>query len=66
MMERLTGCKAWIAFLALTSLELVLGIDNVIFISILADKLEKERREFARKLGLLLVMLHEPYTPNQK
>lgn len=55
-MELLTDPKAWIAFLTLTSLELVLGIDNVIFISILVDKLEKERREFARKLGLFLAM----------
>ena len=56
MMELLTDPKAWIAFFTLTALELVLGIDNVIFISILVDKLEKERREFARKLGLFLAM----------
>jgi predicted tellurium resistance membrane protein TerC len=56
MMELLADPKAWIAFLTLTSLELVLGIDNVIFISILVDKLEKERREVARKLGLFLAM----------
>jgi predicted tellurium resistance membrane protein TerC len=46
----------WIAFLTLTALELVLGIDNVIFISILVDKLPKERRDLARRLGLFLAM----------
>jgi predicted tellurium resistance membrane protein TerC len=46
----------WVAFLTLTALELVLGIDNIIFISILVDKLPKERREFARKIGLFGAM----------
>ena len=55
-MELLTQPEAWIAFLTLTALELVLGIDNIIFISILVDKLPKERREFARKLGLFMAM----------
>ena len=44
------------AFLTLTALELVLGIDNVIFISILVDKLPREHRERARKIGLFLAM----------
>ena len=48
--------QAWIAFLTLTALELVLGIDNVIFISILVDKLPPQRRELARRLGLFLAM----------
>lgn len=56
MMELLTDPAAWIAFLTLTSLELVLGIDNVIFISILVDKLPAARRDFARRLGLFLAM----------
>lgn len=56
MLALLTDPAAWIAFLTLTGLELVLGIDNVIFISILVDKLPAERREFARKLGLFLAM----------
>ena len=47
---------AWIAFLTLTALELVLGIDNVIFISILVDRLPRERRELARRIGLFLAM----------
>ena len=55
-MELLTSPAAWIAFATLTALELVLGIDNIIFISILVDKLPKERREFARRLGLFMAM----------
>ena len=45
-----------IAFLTLTGLELVLGIDNVIFISILVDRLPEEQREKARKIGLFFAM----------
>jgi predicted tellurium resistance membrane protein TerC len=54
--ELLADPQAWIAFVTLTALELVLGIDNVIFISILVDKLEPSRREVARRLGLFLAM----------
>src|SRR5690606_12421575 len=43
-------------FLTLTALELVLGIDNIVFISILVDRLPSGRREFARRLGLGLAM----------
>jgi predicted tellurium resistance membrane protein TerC len=56
MMELLADPTAWIAFLTLTALELVLGIDNIIFISILVDKLPPERREVARRIGLFLAM----------
>ena len=52
----LTDPQAWIAFFTLTALELVLGIDNIIFISILVDKLAAEQRETARKIGLFLAM----------
>ena len=55
-MELLAGPQAWIAFVTLTVLELVLGIDNVIFISILVDRLDSARRELARRLGLFLAM----------
>lgn len=48
--------ETWVAFLTLTALELVLGIDNIIFISILAGKLPKEDQEKARKVGLSLAM----------
>ena len=56
MIELLLDPQAWIAFLTLTALGLVLGIDNIIFISILVDKLPKERRELARRIGLFLAM----------
>jgi len=54
--ELLADPQTWIAFVTLTVLELVLGIDNVIFIAILVDKLEPAKREVARKLGLFLAM----------
>lgn len=56
MLELLTDPAAWLALLTLTALELVLGIDNVIFISILVDKLPPAAREKARKIGLFLAM----------
>jgi predicted tellurium resistance membrane protein TerC len=56
MLELLLDPQAWIAFATLTALELVLGIDNIIFISILVDKLPPERREFTRRIGLFLAM----------
>jgi len=55
-MELLLDPQAWIAFSTLTALELVLGIDNIIFISILVDRLPPERRETARRIGLALAM----------
>ena len=56
MMELLADPQIWIAFATLTALELVLGIDNIIFISILVDKLPVERREVARRIGLFGAM----------
>lgn len=56
MIELLADPQIWIAFFTLTALELVLGIDNIIFISILVDKLPKEKQEFTRRLGLFLAM----------
>jgi predicted tellurium resistance membrane protein TerC len=55
-MELLTNPEAWIAFATLTALELVLGIDNIIFISILVDKLPAAQRELARRIGLFMAM----------
>ncbi len=55
-MEWITEPQAWIAFLTLTALELVLGVDNVVFISILAGKLPPEQRKKARTVGLGLAM----------
>ena len=56
MMELLSNPQVWIAFLTLTVLELVLGIDNIIFISILVNKLPHAQRELARRIGLFLAM----------
>ena len=56
MLELLLDPQAWVAFLTLTLLELVLGIDNVIFISILVDRLPAAQRDFARRLGLGMAM----------
>jgi len=56
MIELLSDPQVWIAFATLTALELVLGIDNVIFISILVDKLGEQRRDLARRIGLFLAM----------
>ena len=56
VVELLLDPQAWIAFVTLTALELVLGIDNIVFISILVDRLPPERREFTRRLGLFLAM----------
>ena len=56
MLELLTDPAAWAAFFTLTALELVLGIDNIIFIAILTDRLPVERRALARRIGLGLAM----------
>jgi predicted tellurium resistance membrane protein TerC len=56
-MEILTNPEAWLSLVTLTLLEIVLGIDNVIFISILADKLPKNEQEKGRKLGLAMAMI---------
>ena len=52
----MTSAEGWIALGTLTVLEIVLGIDNIVFISILAGKLRPEERERARKVGLSLAM----------
>jgi predicted tellurium resistance membrane protein TerC len=56
-MALLLDPQAWIAFATLTALELVLGIDNIIFISILVERLPPQRRERARRIGLAAAML---------
>ncbi|PTW91492.1 putative tellurium resistance membrane protein TerC [Microbacteriaceae bacterium MWH-Ta3] len=57
MVELLTNPDVWLAFLTLTVLEIVLGIDNVIFISILAGKLPEHQREKARLVGLAAALI---------
>jgi predicted tellurium resistance membrane protein TerC len=56
-MEWITTAEGWIALVTLTVLEIVLGIDNIVFISILAGKLPEDLRARARKVGLSLAML---------
>ncbi|MDH4365384.1 MAG: hypothetical protein OEY70_15020, partial [Acidimicrobiia bacterium] len=52
-MEWLSDPEAWSALAALVTLEIVLGVDNVVFISILASKLPPEQQDRARRTGLL-------------
>lgn len=56
MPELLTDPQIWIAFFTLTALELVLGIDNIVFISILVDKLPQHQQNRARQIGLFMAM----------
>ena len=56
-MEWISDPEIWISLLTLTALEIVLGIDNIIFISILAGKLPPEQQAKARKLGLTLALV---------
>ena len=55
-MEWITSPEAWIALTTLTFLEIVLGVDNIIFISILVGRLPKEQRQRGRVLGLAFAM----------
>ena len=57
MIESLTDPQVWIALTTLTFLEIVLGVDNIIFISILSGKLPEEQQPRARRLGLLGAMI---------
>ena len=56
-MDWLTDPQIWIALATLTFLEIVLGVDNIIFISILSGKLPAEQQATARRVGLLGAML---------
>ena len=56
-MEWISSPEAWVSLLTLTLLEIVLGIDNIVFISILSGKLPPERQASARQLGLSLAMI---------
>ena len=57
MIEFLLDPSIWIALLTLIVLEIVLGIDNLVFIAILADKLPPEQRDKARIIGLSLALI---------
>jgi predicted tellurium resistance membrane protein TerC len=56
-MDWITQPETWIAFLTLVALELVLGVDNVIFISILAGKLPQNQQQSARRTGILMAVI---------
>jgi len=56
MLEMLTSSEAWLALITLTFLEIVLGIDNIIFISIVTGKLPPEDRKRATQIGMFLAM----------
>jgi predicted tellurium resistance membrane protein TerC len=56
-MEWLTSPETWIALVTLAALEIVLGVDNVIFISVLASKLPRDQQARARRVGLLGAMV---------
>lgn len=56
-MDLLLNPEIWVAFLTLLALEIVLGIDNIVFISILVDKLPEERQALARRLGLGMALV---------
>jgi predicted tellurium resistance membrane protein TerC len=57
MMEVLASPEAWFALLTLTALEIVLGIDNVIFISVIVSRVPAEQAKRARQIGLLLALV---------
>ncbi len=56
-MEWLANPEIWVSLVTLTVLEIVLGIDNIIFISIMASKLPAKKQNKARQLGLALAMI---------
>ena len=57
MLDLLTDLNAWAALASLTALEIVLGVDNVVFISILVGRLDPRRGEIARRVGLGLALV---------
>ena len=56
-MQLLSDPNTWIAFLTLSALEIILGIDNIIFISVIANRLPSEIREKVRRFGLLFALV---------
>jgi predicted tellurium resistance membrane protein TerC len=57
MLELLTDPNVWAAFATLTVMEIVLGVDNIVFISVLVSRLPKEQADRARKVGLALALI---------
>ncbi|MGH6927664.1 MAG: TerC family protein, partial [Dongiaceae bacterium] len=56
-MEWLTSPEIWLSLLTLTALEIVLGVDNLVFIAVLVGKLPKAQQPRARNLGILMALL---------
>ena len=56
-MDWITDPQIWISLVTLTALEIVLGIDNIIFISLLAGKLPADQQAKARQTGLMLALI---------
>jgi predicted tellurium resistance membrane protein TerC len=57
MLELLTDPHAWAAFIALSAMEIVLGIDNIVFISVMVQRLPPDQRLWARRVGLGLALI---------
>src|SRR5881275_2087323 len=57
MIELLTSPEAWAALLTLTALEIVLGIDNVIFLSVIVSRIPEKQAKRARQIGLALALI---------
>src|SRR5690606_41083670 len=57
ILELLADPNVWMAFVTLTVMEIVLGIDNIVLISVLVSKLPKEQADRARRLGLALALV---------
>ena len=57
MIELLTSPEAWAALLTLTALEIVLGIDNVIFLSVIVSRIPERQAKRARQIGLALALV---------
>jgi predicted tellurium resistance membrane protein TerC len=57
MIALLTSAEAWAALLSLTALEIVLGIDNVIFLSVIVSRIPQPQAKRARQIGLALALL---------
>ena len=56
LLTLLSSSEVWLAFVTLTTLEIVLGVDNIVFIAILAGRLPKEKRNAARQIGLAVAL----------
>ena len=56
-MDWILNPDIWLSLLTLTALEIVLGIDNLVFIAVLVGKLPKEKRQYAQRLGIIMALI---------